>query len=238
MEKPQHHIRIHPGKTALTLLGISLLILIFSLLGQREYYADKPTVKFFRELFTEEFFVNNGENIATYWNMLTLIMVSALGFIIAAIKQAQKDAHRRLWWGFTFLFLYFAVDSLAGVTRRMIALLKNLPNLEDGAVYGWFYPLAIGIAVLLLCFFIVFYIRLDAPNKFILPLSLLLYIAGEYRANLFNDYYADLYGKTSTTYMLITHVLELAQYTGIILMIYLLLTYLGRQISKVEFTSS
>lgn len=237
MEKPQHILRIRPFKTSLVLSAISMVILIFSLLGQRAYNTGNPTEKFFRELFTTEFFVNNGENIATYWNMLMLVFVSALTFVIASVKQVQKDKFRYGWWGLGAIFTFFTVDTLAGISFRLARLLKQLPDLEDGSLYTWLPPLTIVVILLVLLFFIWFYLHLDVHNKFLFPISMILYTLGAYKAELFSGQYAEIYGTASSSYLLLTHAEEFAEYLGIILMIYLLLTYLASHVSEIEFTA-
>jgi hypothetical protein len=237
MEKPQHIVRIHPFKTFILLSAISLTILVFSLLGQRPYHTGDPTEKFFRELFTTEFFVNNGENVATYWNMIMLIFVSVLAFAIAYVKQMQRDRFRYGWWGLGILFFYFAVDTLAGINRKLFVLLRDLPSMEGGFLYNWFYPLTAVILILVLLFFIWFYFRLDAANKFLFPIALILYIAGAFKAELFIEGYAELHGAVSSTYLTLIHAGELIEYLGILLMIHLLLTYLATHVMELEFTA-
>lgn len=109
--------------------------------------------------------------------------------------------------------------------------------MEGGFLYNWLYPAAWGILLLLLVFFIWFQVQLDVRNKFLLPLSMVLYILGAYKTELFGSYYAELYGSTSAAYLYITHAQELAEYLGVILMIYLLLTYLTSHVSELEFTA-
>jgi hypothetical protein len=237
MEKPQYMIRINPYKIFLVLCGISLTILIFSLLGQLPYEARSSTDKFFRDLFTVEFFVNNGENIATYWNMFLLTGLSVLTFGIASIKQAQKDKYRFSWWALGVIFLSFAIDTLAGVSHRMFTLLQDLPTLEGGFLFNWLYAAAAVIIILLILFFIWFLLHLDAGRKYLFPISLILYTLGAYKVELFSARYADLYGATSRAYLWLTHTAEFAEYLGIALMIYLLLTYLAKLTSEVEVIS-
>jgi hypothetical protein len=237
MEKPEHIIRIHPIKTFLVLSAISVTILLFSLLGQRPYNTGNPTEKFFRQLFTTEFFVNNGENVATYWNMFMLLCISALAFAIAFVKQAQRDRFRHGWWGFSILFFYFAMDTLAGINHKLFVLLRDLPSMEGGFLYNWFYPLTAVILILVLLFFVWFYLRLDAANKFLFPISLLLYIAGAFKGELFIEAYAELYGTVSSAYLMLIHAGELMEYLGILLMIHLLLTYLAAHATELDFTA-
>jgi hypothetical protein len=237
MEKPQVMIRVNLRKIILLLCGISLLILIFSLLGQLPYETGNPTEKFFRELFTTEFFVNNGENIATYWNTLLLTCMSILTLIIASVKQTQRDGYRAGWWALGVIFLYFAVDALSGVSHRMFNLLKDLPTMEGGFLYNWFYPFTVVILLLLFLFFAWFTLHLDAGNKFLFPLSLVLYLLGAHKAELLSGHYADLHGTAGSVYLWLTHAEEFAEYLGIILMIYLLLTYLTAHTSEIECTA-
>lgn len=237
MQNSQPVIKINPLKTAVTLFAAALFILLFSLLGQRPYETGNPTEKFFRELFTTEFFINNTENIATYWNMLILIIASVLIFIIASTKNAQKAKSRYGWYALAVIFAFFAIDTLAGVSDRFIKLLRDLPAMEGGFLYNWLYPVAAGILLLAVLFFIWFYIQLDIQNKFLFPLSMILYGLGAYKSELLGNHYAELYGSTSTSYLFITHAQELAEYLGIILMIYLLLIYLTTHVSELEFTA-
>jgi hypothetical protein len=237
MQNSQHVIKINPFKTVVTLFAASLVVLIFSLLGQRPYETGNPTEKFFRELFTTGFFINNRENIATYWNMLILIIACVLIFIIAWTKNAQKARSRYAWYALGVIFSFFAVDTLAGISDRFIKLLRDLPTMEGGFLYNWFYPATTGILLLVIVFFIWFSIQLDVRNRFLFPLSMVLYILGAYKTELFGNYYAELHGSTSTTYLFITHAQEFAEYLGIILMIYLLLIYLTNHVSELEVTA-
>lgn len=231
-----HVIKIDPIKSIIIFFSISLAIVIFSLLGQREYYTGNPTEKFFRELFTTEFFVNNSENIATYWNMLLLIIMSVSAFSIASVKRAQKSKYRNEWLGLGIIFSYFAMDELSGVTHRFATLLKNLPTMEGGFLYNWFYPVAAVIVILVLVFFIWFTLHLDMQKKYLFPISIVLYALGAFRAELFSGRYAEIYGMT-TTYLYLTHVEEFSEYIGITLMIHLLFTYFSTLVSEIEFTS-
>jgi hypothetical protein len=237
MEKPQHTLKINPLNTAIVLFVISVLILILSLLGQRPYGTGNPTEKFFRELFTTQFFINNGENIATYWNMLILIIASALIFVIARLRNAQKDQFAYSWYVLGILFVFFAVDTLARVSPRFAQLLRDLPTMEGGFLYNWLYPVTTIILLLVFLFFIWFYLHLEVQSKFLFPLAMLLYTLGAYKAELLSGYYARLYGTINNSYLLIAHVEELAEYAGVILIIYLLLTHLAAHVSELEFTS-
>ncbi len=235
MEKPSHTIKINPAKVSLSLLTVSFIIMIFSLIGQREYSAGGPTEKFFLDMFTKEFFVNSGTNIATYWNMLILIIMSTLAFAIASAKLAQKDKYRYEWCLLGAVFFYFGMDELSVINQKFSTLLKDLPNMQVGTYYNWFYPVATVLIVITLVFFIRFYFHLDAPNKILFPVSLTLYILGALRAELLSGHYAELYGKKSVTYMLMTHAEEFGEHVGVIIMIYMLLTYIVAHYSEIEF---
>ncbi|MBL8079819.1 MAG: hypothetical protein JNM55_17765 [Anaerolineales bacterium] len=236
-EDSHHIIKIDPAKSIIVFFSVSLTIVIFSLLGQREYYTGNPTEKFFRELFTTEFFVNNSENIATYWNMLLLTIMSVSAFAIASIKRVQKSKYKHEWLGLGIMFSYFAMDELSGVTHRFAKLLKDLPTMEGGFLYNWFYPVAAVIIILVLVFFIWFTLRLDMQKKYLFPISIVLYAMGAFRAELFSGRYAEMYGTTTTSYLYLTHVEEFVEYIGITLMIYLLFTYFSTLVSEIEFTS-
>jgi hypothetical protein len=237
MEKPRHIMKINPAKVVIPLLGVSLVMIIFSLGGQREYHVSNPTAKFFLDMFTKEFFVNSGTNIATYWNMLILIIVAALALVIAMVKQSRKDKHGYEWWLLGAVFFYFATDALAGITQKFSTLLKDLPNMQVGTYYNWFYPVAAVLIILIVVFFIRFYFHLDAPNRALFPISITLYVLGAFREELFSGYYAELYGNKSVTYMLMTHAEQLLEHVGVILMIYMLLTYIVAHYSEIEFTA-
>ncbi len=231
----QYTIKVDPNRAVIALFSISCMILIFSLLGQLEYYTDDPTKIFFRKLFTTEFFVNNGENITTYWNVLILIIMSAVTFAIATVKHARKEKYSYEWWGLGVIFFYFAVDELAGITHKFATLLKELPTMEGGFLYYWFYPVAAAVIILLIVFFIRFYLHMDMPNKVLFPISIVLFTLGAFRAELLSGRYAQIYGITNSTYLSLIHAEEFMEHLGIILMIYLLLTYFATLVSEMEF---
>lgn len=239
MKKPGHTIKINPLKVAISLLVVSVVIIIFSLIGRHEsnISLSNPIESFFLAMFNDEFYVNNLTNVAVYWNMLLLTIISALAFAIASVKLAQKDKYRYEWWLAGALFFYFAVDELAGISQKFSRLLKDLPNMNVGTYYNWFYPVAAVAIVLILAFLIRFYFHLDAPNKFLFPISIILYILGAFGEQLLSGHYAELYGKKNTAYLLITHAEKFGEQVGIILMIYLLLTYIVAHYSEIEFTA-
>jgi hypothetical protein len=237
MEKSEHILKIQPFKITITLLVVSGIVLIFSLLGQRPYETGNPTVKFFRELFTTEFFVNNNENIATFWNVIILMVATTLIFVIASLKNAQRDRSRHGWHALGLIFAYFTVDAFAAISHRLANLLRKLPEMQGGFLYNWLYPLATVIILLIILLFIWFYLHLDAPNKFLFPISIILYTLGAYKSQLISAYYGSLYGTTTYTFLLISHMEEFAEYVGVILLIHLLLTYLAAHVSELEFTA-
>ena len=109
--------------------------------------------------------------------------------------------------------------------------------MEGGFLYNWFYPLATVIILLVVLFFVWFYLHLDAPNRFLFPISIVLYTLGAYKGELLSAYYGALYGTTNTGFLLLTHAEELAEYLGVVMMIYLFLTYLATHVPEVEFTA-
>ena len=235
MDKPGHTIMIAPRRVALSLLGVSLVMLVFSLIGQREYQTGDPLEKFFFDMFTREFFVNGGANIATYWNMLILTIMTVLALLIAFAKSTQKAGSRSGWWFLGLVFLYFAIDEFCGINEKLGALLKDLPNMQVGTYYNWFYPVAAGLIVIISAFLVWFYLHLDAPNRNIFPISMSFYVLGAFRAELFSGYYAELHGKKNMTYLLLSHAEEFVELVGIILMIYLLLTYIAARYAEIDF---
>jgi len=237
MEKPNHIIKLQPLKIAIWLVIISFIIVVCSLIGQRPIYESDPTKKFFLDLFAKEFFVNSGENIATYWNMFMLIAMAVLAFVIAAIKSAQQEKNKSFWWILGVIFSCFAIDELSLISYKLINLLQKLPEMEGGFLYNWFYPATTTLLLLLFGFFIWFYIRLDAKNKVLFPISILFYTLGAFRNILISGQYASLHGNTNQTYLWMTHTEEFIEYIGIILMIYLLLTYVASHRLEIELVS-
>ncbi len=236
MKKTQHTLHIQPRKIIPWLVGVSVLIIIFSLLGQKPIEEGNPTKKFFLDLFSKEFFVNGGENIAAYWNMLLLILAAALAFVIAGIKAHQKAKSKNAWRILGALFAYFAVDKLALITPKLLALLQNLPEMEGGFRYNWLYPTAAFIGLAVFSFFVWFYFQLDASNKVLFPIALILYFLGAYRNFLISGMYAKLHSENAA-YLWLTHFEEFLGLLGVILMIYFLLTYLASHKLEIALTS-
>ncbi|MFN8414260.1 MAG: hypothetical protein U0Z26_17905 [Anaerolineales bacterium] len=235
MEKYQNTIKINPVKVTISLLIISLVVILLSFFGQREFQTGNPVSKFFLEMYKAEFYINKGENVSTYWNMFLLIIMSALATAIAVVKQATKAAYRSEWWILSVLFLFFAIDELSTIHQRLIKLLIEMPTMLDWQNYKWLYVVAGILVIALLVFLVRFYIHLDNKNKVLFPISLVLYIFGEYRGLLFGGFYAELHNPQHPMYLLITHAEEFIEYTGIILMIYMLFGYFSTHISEIEF---
>jgi hypothetical protein len=237
MEKPGHIIKINPAKVVIPLLGVSVVVIIFSLIGRNEtnINSSNQVGSFFLAMFKDEFYINGLTNVAVYWNMLILIILSVLAFTIANVKAAQRDEHRYEWQLLGVIFFYLAIDALSGTTQKFITLLKDLPDMQVGTYYNWLYLVATVTILLILLFFIRFYFHLDAPNKNLFLISMTLFILGAFREELVSGYYASLYGKKDQIYMLMTHAEEFMEYIGVILIIYMLLTYLVAHYSEIEF---
>jgi hypothetical protein len=238
MEKSNHTIKFQPLKIAIWLVVISFVVVVCSLIGQRPIHESDPTRKFFLDLFAKEFFVNSGENITTYWNMFILIIMAVLTFAIAAIKSSQQEKNKYIWWLLGMVFSCFAIDELSLISNKLINLLQKLPEMEGGFLYNWFYPATTIIVLLLFAFFTWFYIQLDAKNKILFPIAILFYVLGAFRNILISGQYASVHGNTNSTYLWMTHTEELVEHLGIILMIYLLLTYLANHRLEIKLVSN
>jgi hypothetical protein len=232
-------IKIKPAKVAISLLSVSFVILVLSLIGQRfrffgGYSISGPVQEFFLDMYIFEFFINNEGNIATFWNTFLLLLTSAIAFIIASVKFLQKDKYRFEWALLGLVFFYLSMDESSVIHEKFSALLKNMPDINGWAHYKWLY--AGGVAVLLLTFmFIRFYLHLDLRNKILLPVSMALYLFGGFGGELLSGYYAQVNGTKNIPYVLMTHGEELGEQSGIILMIFTLLTYLLANYSKIKF---
>jgi hypothetical protein len=161
--------------------------------------------------------------------------MAVLASVIASAKMAQKDKFRYEWVILSVFFFYFATDALSGITQKFSALLRDLPNMQVGTYYNWFYPVAGVLIILFLIFMIWFYLHLDAPNRFLFPTAISLYVLGAFRDELFSGHYAELYGDKTITYLLMIHAEEFLELVGILLMTYMLLTYIAAHYSEIEF---
>jgi hypothetical protein len=236
----RHTIKINPGKIAISLLAVSLVLTVSSLLGQQERffgeYRVNPVQDYLLKMFIHQFFVNDEGNITTYWKAFLLIIIAVLTFIIASAKFAQKNRYRYEWWLLGAVFLYMSVDEASIIHEKFSALLKSLPDLNGWAHYRWIYAGAAAIIVLT-AVFMRFYLHLDLRNKILFPVSMALYLFGAFGGELFSGHYAQYYGTKNIPYTLMTHGEEFGQHFGSILMIYTLLTYIFAHYSKIGFVT-
>ncbi len=240
MGKSQFTINVKAGKVAAILVILSIVLVVLSLTGQSFRFFTLPfelrssTQEFFLDLFIDKFSVNTESNIPTYFNTLILAIVSFLTFVIASLKQAQRDKYRNEWLFLAMVFLYMSIDEASVIHEQFSILLKGMPSMGGLFAYKWVVG---GIAVVLILgvTFLRFFFHLDNRNKILFFISSAIYLTGALGSEIFSGRYQAAHGTKNFTYAVMTTLEEFLEWFGITLMIFTLLTYMENHFPEIRF---
>lgn len=223
--------RVSPRRVTLPLVVLAVILSILSSIGQAlrlfpdAYTIHGPLQESLLDVFIYQFSLNTESNVATHFNTLTLLMVAALFFIIAALKIADKDKYRFGWFVLGLFALYLSVDEQCVLHEKLSNLFDSWSDYNGWLEYKWLIPALIGVGALAVLF-IPFFFHLDHKFKILFVVSALMYFTGAFGGEMFSGRWASVNGVKNFTYSALTTVEELLELNGINLLIYSTLHYL------------
>jgi len=232
MESKEYIQTVQPRRIFQVMVITALIFGVFSFIGQLVrlypdyYYPNHTPIKdFLWFFFTFQFGVNTEGNIATHFNTLILVIVSALFLLIALLKNVVKDKHRISWFILSLFVLYLSIDEQAVLHEKLNKVFSGWTSLNGWFEYKWVIPGIIGVAVFAVLF-IPFFLHLDFKFKALFIISAGMYFSGALGSEMFSGHYASIYGTKNITYSLMTTIEEMLEFNGVNLLIYSLLHYL------------
>jgi hypothetical protein len=225
-----------PGRIALLLLGVAILLTALSLTGA----ALQPTLlgKLLRYLFD----VGREGNVSTFYSAILLATCSLLLYVIYRSGKISKDRYWMYWLSLVIIFAYLALDEAAGLHELPSDVLREyLLTLETGFA-NLFVPtpwvLPAGLAVLVVgSLYLRFLFALPRRSAWLFAGAGLVYLSGAVLFEMLAWHYLFWKGGldyarhfSDVHYVLLTSIEELLEMGGAILFIYGLLSHMARQV--------
>lgn len=167
--------------------------------------------------FKLEFDFNGRSSIVIFFNMLFFNMAACLLFVIAFLKNINKEKYRFSWTAMAWTVLLFAVDSFADLSKKLEIIVKDKKAGSVGVDVPW---LLIGTAILFVLF-LFFWLQLDRKFKPLFSASLIMCLAGVLVKGL-----AGLQDVNLLNYVMYLTLAQILEYGAGITLVYSLLIYL------------
>lgn len=210
---------IRPEKVLKFLTIIVICLSFMSLVGQ--FYKHLAHDRYLVTLFN----LDLEWNIPTWYSSITLLFSSILLSVIASVKKTDKRSYFH-WRLLSIIFLLLAMDEAIQFHEQTITPLRTLFNLRGIFYYSWVIP---GIALLLIfvLVFLKFLANLPKKIRLLFIVSGALYVGGAIGMELIGGYYAYSYTRENIIYSILTNLEEIFEMTGILIFIYMLLSYIA-----------
>lgn len=228
----EQSLNIQPKWALYIFGGVEVVLLILSLIGQYlQMFPDSYSIhSHFQEnivhYFILMFDVNSEANITTYYSVSMAIVASFLLFLIASLKNAVRDRYRFYWTILAWFVFYISMDDASVIHEKTSRYLKGLTDLGGWFEYKWVIIGLVVVAVFAVSFFR-FWLHLDNKHKVLFLVSAGLFFGGAVGTELVGGRWAYSFGSKNFTYTLLTTFEQGMQYTGLTMLIYSLLSYLG-----------
>ncbi len=220
-------------RTFAVLAGIVLSVSLGSELGHLWNDTDS---KVFPKL-AKAFSVDRELNVPAFFSTMLLLTSSGLLACIAFLSYDGRLSSLRYWGVLALGFFWMAFDEIASVHEKLIEPMRVLLGGADlGAFYfAWVVP---GIIVVLLCagWFLRFWLELPFKTRVQFFIAGVLFLGGAIGLEMINGDYAEIYGKKTPTYALLTTIEEMLEMAGVIVFIKALLAYIGERFSTIRFS--
>ena len=171
------------------------------------------------------------QNIPTWFSASMLLMCAVLFAAIAV--AARGNVYGFHWVGLSAIFLYLSVDESASVHEKLRPFLQT--RLQTGGFldYVWVFlyaPLVLIFALVYLRFLF----SLPAQTRRLFFVAGILYVGGALVMEAIGGLYATLYGTSGIVYPLFTHIEEILEMLGIVVLFYTLLLYIGSHVKELH----
>ena len=214
-------ISFDPARVARFLGGVIVLLVVASIAGQiLKYRFHAP----YALGFVPKFYVDDENNIPTYFSSLQLLMAAALLKLIALVKRRSGDRFARHWHWQSLLFLGLSVDETASLHETLSDPLHRLLHTGGAFYFAWVIPGLLAVLLVTLAFWR-FWRHLPPPTRRMSALAAVLFVTGAIGFEMFNGRYSASHGQENFTYSLLSTIEETLEMSSITLFLYALLDY-------------
>ena len=214
-------VRIGPGKVALSLLLVAILLVVAHVAG-----AIASHVFHHQQVFglVDTFDMNVENNVPTFFSAFILVTSAVLLTLITS--QLTADRYAANWKWLVIIFSFMAIDEDASLHELLIEPVRDLLPVSGPMYFAWVIPYALAVLVIGVLY-LRFVWSLAARTRGLFIGAGCLYLAGALGFESIGGWYFSLHGEVEDlTYSLLVAAEEFLEMSGIILFIYALLDYL------------
>jgi hypothetical protein len=233
----QRAITVRAGTVAAVVGAAAAFLTLAGLAGQWVHYALGVEHSYG---LVRSFDLDQEGNLATWFSVALLLANSLLFAAVAATRQRERkgdDGGRRAWAGLALLFLAMSAEEAAAIHEMTVLPLRQLLNAGGLLYYTWVVPGGI-LTLCIAAAYIPFLARLPARTRRLFVLAGLIYVGGAVGFEMIGGRYASLYSTDNFRYALIAHAEETLEMSGLVVLLYALLDYLGRCAGPISFRVS
>lgn len=190
-------------------------------------------------------FVGRDASLPSWFSAVLLLVCSVLSGMIAHARKALARTRSLHWCGLATIFLYLSVDEAISVHEKLSPFgttMLDALGTGDFVQRAWVVPAAIVLFVLALLY-ARFFFRLPRRVRLLFLLAFGLFFGGAVGLEVLNDLYVYLSGGVGNLSVVgnvvrtvvLPHVEEFAEMSGLILLIYALLLYARENLGVYEF---
>jgi hypothetical protein len=216
------------------ILGLGVALLVAASLGVSLLsfvVLDDPSLSKARDSVVRLLWIDEEGNIPAWYSASLLLVSSLLLAAIAAVHRHQRRGHVAHWLILSLVFLFLSLDETAQLHERSIVPLRDAFGATGFLYYAWIVPAAVCVLALGLGY-LRFLSRLPARTARLFLLAAGVYLGGAIGIEAISANHASLLGEKDFVYHLIVSAEELFEMTGVVLFIYALLEYMGRQFTS------
>jgi hypothetical protein len=173
-------------------------------------------------------------NIPAWYSASLLLLCSVLLAAIACAERERRGGHIVHWLVLSLIFAFLSLDETAQLHELSIRPLQDLFGATGFLHYAWIIPAGLCVA-LFLSAYLSFLAKLPARTRRLFLTAGAIFVGGAIGIEALSGNQASLHGEENLTYHLIITLEELFEMAGLVLFIYALLDYIGRQFTRVSF---
>lgn len=227
-------IVVNSDRVFRTLAALAVVVLLVSLGSELGNIWNATDSKVFPKL-VKAFSVDRELNIPAFFSTMLLLVSSGLLACIAFLSYDGRLSSLRYWGVLALGFFWMAFDEIASVHEKLIEPMRVLLGGENLGVFyfAWVVP---GIIVVLLCagWFLRFWLGLPFKTRIQVFVAGALFLSGAIGMELLDGEYAEVHGKITPTYAVLSTIEEMLEMAGVIVFIKALLGYIANRFHTVE----
>jgi hypothetical protein len=192
-----------------------------------------PLLSKVRDTLVRLFWLDGEANVPTWYSASLLLLCASLLAIIAGAHRQRDTVYDIRWLILAVVFLLLSLDETAQLHELAIAPLRERFHTTGFLYYAWIVPAGICSGLFALAY-LGFLAKLPVQTARLMVLAGALYVGGALGVESLSAKQASLHGEHTIAYHAIITVEELLEMSGLVVFIYALLDYIGRQFPALQ----